>query len=139
MKESGFFPPEQRSNNRDRRPMAVDNEPRQESHGHGNQKVQRKGKGGKTKSCTSNSETTIYDNAIQPEVLNPDSQMERVSTSSEEINTSDELIYPIGELQIIPDAADVQVPERRDHQVDKFYDRPPQPGGSGGDARQLTR
>ena len=92
-------------------------------------------------SINSNSETTIYDKAIQPvshEANQKDSQTQpnRVSTSSEEINTSDELIENIdNDFQSLNVISDRRV-NRRD---DPCYDRPPQPGTSGAGRRDCER
>ena len=75
----------------------------------------------------SGSGTTIYDNAIMPE----NETQKRASTSSEEINTSDELM----EVQVMEDVFNNMnlIADRAQQGRDRFYDRPPQPGGSSRD------
>ena len=101
----------------------------------GNDKPKEKSSNKQANNRLSNSETTIYDNAIQPASISnvqPNDVAKRISTSSEELaDTSDELIDNFNNLNTIESFADKS--RRSDHgrECDRFYDRQLQPGTSG--------
>ena len=75
----------------------------------------------------SNSETTIYNNAVGKEKSNSSKQG---STSSEEINTSDELIEAVGDNFNDLNLFTGRHVNMKGHGRDPFYDEPPRAGGS---------